>query len=230
MTFSIIAFDSQHQALGVATATGGLAVGGFVPHVEWGVGAIATQGSYTNWLYGPRALGWLRQGKTATETLALLIESDTGAHYRQCIICDRWGGTAGHTGQANQPIKQHMLSANFAIAGNMLSNERVLQQMRQAFLDSASAPLHERLFLVLEAGDAQGGDFRGIRSSAIKVQYVDKPPLDLRVDWSDTACLQRLRSLYAKSLKPDYQEFIQGVPTLEQPSKHGEVFNSHQNK
>jgi len=48
MTYSIIARDRDSQTIGVATATGSLAVGGFVPHVQFDLGAVATQGAFTN--------------------------------------------------------------------------------------------------------------------------------------------------------------------------------------
>lgn len=56
MTFTIVARDPKTNALGIASATGNLAVGGFVPHIAPGIGAIATQGFSTN--FGTASMVW----------------------------------------------------------------------------------------------------------------------------------------------------------------------------
>ena len=223
MTFSIIARDPETQAIGVATATGSLAVGGFVPHVSYDLGALATQGAFTNWIYAEKVLSALREGKKADEALLKAVVQDDGSSYRQLIVMDRWGNTAGHTGASNLASKLHKLDANFAVAGNMLSADQVVEAMFESYQQTITLPIHERLLRALEAADQQGGDFRGIHSSAIKVHYFDRPPLDLRVDWADSDCIEQLRFLYEKSLSQGYQGFIQGVPTYKQPSKHGVI-------
>jgi uncharacterized Ntn-hydrolase superfamily protein len=48
MTFTIIGRDPENGAIGVATATGSIAVGAQVPHCRFGVGAVATQGWTTS--------------------------------------------------------------------------------------------------------------------------------------------------------------------------------------
>lgn len=223
MTFSIIAKDPETQAIGVATATGSLAVGGFVPHVSYDFGALATQGAFTNWIYAEAVMNALREGSKADEALLKAIDKDDGSSYRQLIVMDRWGNTAGHTGSSNLASKQHKLDTNLAVAGNMLSTDQVVEAMFECYHKNFMLPLHERLFRALEAADQQGGDFRGVHSSAIKVHYFDNPPLDLRVDWAESGCIEQLRFLYEKSLSQGYQGFIQGVPTYKQPSKHGVI-------
>jgi len=58
-TFSIVAFDSVTQELGVAVQSRAFSVGMAVPWAEAGVGAIATQAA-TNETFGPAGLGFLR--------------------------------------------------------------------------------------------------------------------------------------------------------------------------
>jgi len=60
-TFSIVAYDPQENAWGVAVASKFPAVGSVVPWASAQAGAIATQ-SYANTSYGPRGLDLMRQG------------------------------------------------------------------------------------------------------------------------------------------------------------------------
>lgn len=223
MTYSILASDPKTGAIGVATATGSVAVGGFVPHVRFGVGAVATQGAFTNWLHGENGLKLLKKGHNAEAVRDMLVKNDKGSAYRQFIICDRWGHTAGHTGAANLDEKLHYCGEQFAVAGNMLDSQAIVAVMRAAFEAKAGAPLHERLLHAMSEGERHGGDFRGTHSAAIKVQYADIPPVDLRVDWSEKSCIDELRVLYEKTQSHAYQRFLQGVPTYQNPDHHGTV-------
>jgi len=89
MTYSIVAYDPVRGTAGVAAATGGLAVGAFLPYARAGAGAIVTQGASTNGLYGERGIGLLEAGCTAREAVDLLIGDDAGRDHRQCVIVDR---------------------------------------------------------------------------------------------------------------------------------------------
>src|SRR5262245_5291865 len=60
-TFSIVAYDSVTQELGVAVQSRYFSVGSVVPWAEAGVGAVATQ-AQVHTAYGPRALALLRTG------------------------------------------------------------------------------------------------------------------------------------------------------------------------
>jgi uncharacterized Ntn-hydrolase superfamily protein len=62
-TFSIVAYDSVTQELGVAVQSKYFNVGAVVPWAEAGVGAVATQ-AQVNASYGPQALALLRSGMT----------------------------------------------------------------------------------------------------------------------------------------------------------------------
>src|SRR6266498_4112043 len=75
-TFSIVAFDSVTQELGVAVQSKYFAVGRVVPWAEAGVGAVATQAN-VNTSYGPKALAMLRSGMSPEEILKGLAATDT---------------------------------------------------------------------------------------------------------------------------------------------------------
>jgi uncharacterized Ntn-hydrolase superfamily protein len=69
MTWSIVAHDRETGEIGIGVATRFFAVGAIVPHVEPGVGAIATQ-ALVNPFYGIDGLKLLRAGLPAAETMA----------------------------------------------------------------------------------------------------------------------------------------------------------------
>ncbi|WP_108125279.1 DUF1028 domain-containing protein [Saccharospirillum mangrovi] len=223
MTYSIVARDPNTGALGVATATGSVAVGGFVPHVRYPVGAIATQGAFTNWLYGDRGLALLANDQTAEQVRDRLIADDEGQAQRQLLICDAQGRTAAHTGTANLGEKKHHCTDNLALAGNILASEQVIDAMLDAYLSHADWPLHERLISALAAGEAEGGDQRGTHSATVRVHSPDKPPIDLRVDWADAGCIDQLKALLNKTRAHAFQAFLDGVPTHAHPAKTGHV-------
>ncbi len=223
MTYSIIAHDPESGAIGVAAATGSVAVGGFVTHARIGAGAIATQGAFTNWLYGERGLYLLQEGYNAGAVRDELVRRDGGADHRQLVICDRWGETAGHTGSANLGQLAHHCEDHLALAGNMLADAAVLDAMKEAFLTASDQVLHERLLAALAAGERAGGDFRGTHSAALKVYYPDQPPVDLRVDWAERDCLEALALVYRKTGSEAFQSFLAGVPTPQDPEKRGQV-------
>src|ERR1700732_4805798 len=101
MTFSIIASDPKRGAVGVATATGLLAVGANVPHCAHGVGALATQGHSTSPLYADDGMALLERQWEAQEIVEALTSRDGNRGLRQLIIMDRAGRTAGWTGDCN---------------------------------------------------------------------------------------------------------------------------------
>ena len=97
MTYSIVARDPSSGRFGVAIQTRWPFVGAGCPWVESGVGAVATQ-SFTEEAHGPNGLALLRDGRTAEDALARLLESDDGRAVRQVGIVDAAGRSASHTG------------------------------------------------------------------------------------------------------------------------------------
>lgn len=167
MTFSIVAFDPATRSWGVAVASKCLAVGFAVP---WGgaeTGAIATQ-ALANLAYGPDGLALLREGLTASEVVARLVESDPLADQRQVGIVDRHGNTANHTGPGCLDWKGHRSAEHFTAQGNLLEGPHVVDAMVEAY-DTAEPHFGRRLVSCLRAGQAAGGDRRGLESAAISI-------------------------------------------------------------
>lgn len=199
MTFSIVAYDQEENAWGVAVASKFLAVAWVVSWAGAEAGAIATQ-AYGKMGFGPTGLAMLKEGSTAEETLAALLASDPGREQRQVGIVDKQGGVAAHTGARCSHWAGHLLGDGFACQGNILAGEGVLAAMAQAYT-GATGELADRLVAALLAGDVAGGDRRGKQSAGV---LVVKPNgsysgdndryLDLRVD-DDPEPVQRLAGL-----------------------------------
>jgi len=169
MTFSIVARSADGSAFGVAVASKFLAVGAAVPAAQAGVGAIATQ-SYANLAYRPQGLALLATGVSAAGVVAGLTAADEGRAQRQLGVVGVSGDGASFTGDGCHPWAGGVTGDGFAIQGNILTGPEVVDQMRQAFVDSdPAAPLPRRLHAALLAGDRAGGDRRGRQSAALLV-------------------------------------------------------------
>ncbi|HEU4724274.1 MAG TPA: DUF1028 domain-containing protein [Candidatus Eisenbacteria bacterium] len=166
-TFSIAAYDSVTQEIGVAVQSRAFSVGGAVPWVEAGVGAIATQAS-TNESFGPLGLERLRRGEPAADVLRALLAADSGSAHRQAGIVDAKGRSASFTGGDCSAWAGHRDGPGYAIQGNILAGEAVVAGMERAFLET-KGDLGHRLLAALEAGQAAGGDKRGMQSAALIV-------------------------------------------------------------
>ena len=201
MTFSIVARCPKTLALGVSVSTAVPAVGSVVPHVEAGVGAIATQ-AQTNVLYGIEGLKLLKTGLSPQTALGTMLQRDNDREKRQVIIIDAQGRTAAFTGKENIEWKGHMVGKDCAAAGNMLVGSRVIKAMIETF-EATKGKLAERLLKALEAGQEAGGDKRGQMSAALLVageQWISetRPVLDLRVDAHQDP-VKELRRIYTVS-------------------------------
>lgn len=212
MTFSIVARDAHSGELAAATATGGPAVGALVIHGRSRIGAIATQ-ALTNPLYGYRGLELLAAGLTAAQTLHLLLQEDPERERRQLLIMDNMGSSAHWSGSLCGPWFSSVAGVQVAVGGNMLTGDKVLFAMLEAFEKQRTLPLADRMLAALNAAQQAGGDARGIRSAALKVWhqrlYAD---IDLRVDWSDTP-LAQLEEVLRQVRAPAHADFFRRLPT-----------------
>jgi len=166
-TFSVVAFDPDLPAWGVAVASKFPAVGAVVPWAIAGVGAVATQ-ALANTTYGPHGLELLSQGKSALEVVDLLVGPDELREQRQVGVVDADGGSATFTGEACFDWAGGTCSEGVAIQGNILVGPSVIEEMYRAYHDSGGA-FPQRLLEALRAGDAAGGDRRGRQSAALLI-------------------------------------------------------------
>ncbi len=170
----------------------------------------------TNHYLGPVILDRLAAGLEPAEAVNGALAGDAGRGIRQVHCVDRQGRTAADTGSNCVQWNGHRSCAGFSVAGNMLAGERVLAATVDAFAKGAE-PLAERLLGALHAGQAEGGDRRGIRSAALMVATNDIiPDIDLRVDDNDEPLteLSRLLGKWREELEP----FGHWKPNLYNPS------------
>jgi len=166
-TFSIVARDPDTGDLGIAVQSRFFAVGAVVPWARAGVGAVATQ-SWANTTYGPRGLELLADGNDAEATIAALVGDDEAAGQRQVGIVSADGSTATFTGDACLPWAGGRTGEHYAAQGNILAGPEVVDAMAAAF-EGGDGDLPDRLMRALAAGQAAGGDARGMQSAALLV-------------------------------------------------------------
>jgi uncharacterized Ntn-hydrolase superfamily protein len=179
-TFSIIALDPSTNELGVGVQSRAFGAGAAVPYAKPGVGAVATQAS-ANRQYGPKAIALLEQGLPVEEVVKRITDEDQGRDTRQVAVIDAKGRSAVYTGRRvidrnsdrNDPVHYggyagHISGPNYSVQGNTLASVEVVKAMAAAF-ETGKGSLAERLMDALDAGQAKGGDTRGMQSAGILV-------------------------------------------------------------
>lgn len=179
-TFSIIAFDPATNELGVGVQSRAFGAGAAVPYAKPGVGAVATQAS-ANRSYGPKAIALLEQGLSPAEVVKRITDEDEGRDSRQVAVIDTKGRSAVYTGKRvidrNLDPKDlvhyggyagHVTGANFSVQGNTLASDEVVKAMASAY-EHGTDSMAERLMDALDAGQAKGGDTRGMQSAGLLV-------------------------------------------------------------
>ena len=178
-TFSIVAVDSATGEVGSAGASC-IAGSIILSDVHPGVGVIHTQ-SY--WHSGNQnyARMLMDAGYPPGEIIDSLVANDVQGNpsIRQYGIIDLVGGgrSAGYTGVNCFDYKNHMLGPDYAIAGNILLGQQILDSMEVRFLNT-SGMLSDRLMAALQGAKVPGADTRclaGGRSSISAFIRVAKP-------------------------------------------------------
>ena len=167
-TFSIVAADLEAGEVGCAVQSKYFSVGSVVPWAQAGVGAVATQAAGVA-VYGPRALEELAAGADPDAALARVLADDPGRETRQLGIVTADGRAAAFTGASCLDWAGHRTGAGFAVQGNILAGETVVDEMARAFEETLGS-LVSRLVAALAAGQAAGGDKRGQQSAAVVVE------------------------------------------------------------
>jgi uncharacterized Ntn-hydrolase superfamily protein len=196
MTWSIVARDPDTGYLGIAVATRFFAVGGLVPHIRGGIGAVATQ-AFVSPLYGTDGLALLAAGKAPGDIITELTARDAGRDQRQLHLIDGKGRNAAFTGARCIDWAGHLLDDNVSVAGNMLAGPDVVAETLATYKKAMDKPFIERLLEAMQAGEDAGGDKRGRQSAALLVHRdQDYPWLSIRAD-DHPDPLAELRRLYA---------------------------------
>ena len=179
-TYSIVAYDSATGDLGIAVQSKFPNVGGLVPWAKAGVGAVATQ-ALSNTDYGEKGLELMARGATAPEAMRIIMRGDSQPSQRQVGMVDARGYSASWTGDStfdwaggragggvaggkNQLITGH----GYAAQANIMVSDATVRNMAETF-ERTKGSLADRLIAALVAGQAGGGDKRGMQSAALLV-------------------------------------------------------------
>src|SRR5213596_1372817 len=213
-TYSIVAYDSATGDLGIAVQSKFPNVGGLVPWARAGVGAVATQ-ALSNTDYGEKGLELLARGATAPEAMRIIMRGDPQPSQRQVGMVDAHGNAASWTGDSTfvgggggrgggggggrgQMITGH----GYAAQANIMVSDATVRNMAETF-EHARGSLADRLIAALVAGQAGGGDKRGMQSAALLVVRAKGGYLggtdryiDIRVDDAPDP-IKELQRLYA---------------------------------
>jgi len=180
-TYSIVAYDSVTGDLGVAVQSKFPNVGGIVPWAVSGVGAVATQ-SLGNTDYGEKGLQLMAQGATAGEAMRIVMRGDPRPAQRQVGMVDAHGNSATWTGDScfdwaggrvgpngqESGRGQVGVGRGFAVQANIMMSDATVRNMAETFARTRGS-LADRLLAALKAGQAGGGDKRGMQSAALLV-------------------------------------------------------------
>ncbi len=181
-TFSILAYDPATGEVGGAVQSRVFSVGNGVLWAEAGVGAVATQ-AIVDVSYGPQAIVLLRQGVAPAEIIRRIWGADPDPrpqgwtkYGRQFAVVDMQGNVAAFTGDSATAWAGHMACSrpgtHCTAQGNILAGPRVVSEMVRAY-ESTEGHLAVRLVAALEAGQAAGGDTRGMQSAALLIVKED---------------------------------------------------------
>lgn len=194
-TYSIVAADADE--IGAAVQTHQMSVGGLVPWLAPGLGAVVTQ-SLVNVSLGPLGLRLLEQNVSPDHIVAALEASDREAHRRQFAVINAEGAAAAFTGDGCIREAGHRTGSGYSVQANMMLNDTVVDAMAEAFEDN-NGPLAERMLAVLDAAEDEAGDIRGMQSAALVTVANDRNApgwqrrFDLRVDEHDEPLLELQR-------------------------------------
>lgn len=160
-TFSIVAVDTVTGAIGGAGAS---CIAGvqMINDIVEGVGAIHTQ-AY-----------WLAQNQANAHTLLLAgVTADSIIHWLEhndaeglpyirqygVILLTGPNRSAAYTGSGTYPWAGHKIGPTYAIQGNILLAQQIIDTIEFAFLNTAG-PLENKLMAALEAANVPGADTR----------------------------------------------------------------------
>ncbi|MCH2176073.1 MAG: DUF1028 domain-containing protein [Lentisphaeria bacterium] len=57
-----------------------------------------------------------------------------------------------------------------------------------------------------------GGDKRGTKSAALRIESNTQAPIDIRVDWSDKNVIDDLKTILSKVKSSSFQDFLVKLP------------------
>jgi uncharacterized Ntn-hydrolase superfamily protein len=175
-TFSILGYDPETGEVGGAVQSRVFSVGNGVLWGEAEVGMVATQ-AIVDVSYGPKAIQLLKKGLAPAAIVKTIWDEDPDPGLgknpwpkagRQFAVMDAKGGYAAFTGEKATPWAGHKGGKFCTAQGNILAGDAVVANLVDAF-EKTTGHLSLRLMAALDAGQAAGGDTRGMQSAAMLI-------------------------------------------------------------
>jgi uncharacterized Ntn-hydrolase superfamily protein len=173
-TFSILGYDPATGEVGGAVQSRVFSVGNGVLWGEADVGVVATQ-AIVDVSYGPQALALMRGGTAPADVVKQVWQRDPDPRPdnwtkqgRQFAVIDAKGNVAAFTGSKASTWAGDRQGRFCTAQGNILAGPAVVENMVKAF-EETEGHLSLRLLAALEAGQAAGGDTRGMQSAAMLI-------------------------------------------------------------
>ena len=159
-TWSIIAVDRKTGEIGIVGASCTFDVSG-IASIEPEKGAIVVQAA-SNYFARMRGVTLMENNATTLEILNAMKAEEFEPERQQygVILLNEGTGPLVYSGAEIADWNGEMLGDDFAVMGNILVGEQVVNKAYEAFDQNRDKSLAERLMLALKAGEEAGGDAR----------------------------------------------------------------------
>jgi uncharacterized Ntn-hydrolase superfamily protein len=176
-----------------------------VPAGRAGVGVVTVTGkSQAHWQ--STVLDRLAAGESPEAIVADLTQDDLSNRTRQIGIVGFDGKAATFTGPANLKLSASVSGDGFAIVLDQARDLTVVDEIEEAFRESAGLPLPERLLAAIAASAQIDGTGRPYLSGCLLVYREGGGPdgetdrfVDIRVDF-DLDVIEKLKTIYATTV------------------------------
>ncbi len=159
-TWSIIAVDRKTGEIGIVGASCTFDVSG-IASIEPEKGAIVVQAA-SNYFARMEGVSLMENNASAQEILKAMMDEKFKPEQQQYGVIVLKEGTSPlvYSGAEIADWNGEMIGDDFAVMGNILLGEQVVQKAFDAFNQNRDKSLAERLMLALKAGEEAGGDKR----------------------------------------------------------------------
>ena len=172
-TFSILGFDPETGEVGGAVQSRVFTLTGVLT-ADADAGIVATQ-AIVDVSYGPKGIELLKKGMSPDAIIKEIWEKDPDPmperwtkQGRQFAVMNLKGEAATFTGPKATSWAGGKLGKYCAAQGNILAGPAVVDNMVKAF-EETKGHLSMRLMAALDAGQAAGGDTRGMQAASMVI-------------------------------------------------------------
>jgi len=172
-TFSILGYDPETGEVGGAVESRVFTLTGVLT-ADADAGVVATQ-AIVDVSYGPKGIALLKQGLTPDAIIKAIWDSDPdpspkgwSKQGRQFAVINLKGETATFTGPQATTWAGGKMGKYCTAQGNILAGPAVVENMVKAF-EETKGHLSLRLLAAIEAGQAAGGDTRGMQAASMVI-------------------------------------------------------------